>query len=61
MKPMPPAGAYVKWGGEEAIVVEHEDGHSRRKARRLVLYITRTGDLISLLPDTEVQVLPPPK
>ena len=57
---MPPSGTYVKWGAEEAIVVTHEDGHAGRKSRRLVLYITRTGDLISLLPDTEVEVLPPP-
>lgn len=60
MKPMPPAGTHVKWRGEEAIVVEHADGHSNRKTRRLVLYITRTGDLVSLLPDTEVEVLPTP-
>ncbi len=61
MKPMPPSGTYVRWQAEECIVVTHEDGHAGRKSRRLVLYVIRTGDLISLLPDTEVEVLPPPE
>lgn len=61
MRSMPPAGAYVKWNGEEAIVVTHEDGHSGRRESRLVLYLLRTGDLISLPPSTEVEVLPSPK
>jgi hypothetical protein len=60
MSAMPPSGTYVKWGEEEAIVVTHEDGHAGRKSPRLVLYITRTGDLISLPPTTEVKRIPPP-
>jgi len=53
-----PVGTCVRWNNEDAIVVAHEDGNLGSKEQRLVLYIVRSADIVSLPVITEVEVLP---
>lgn len=46
-----------RWGDEDAIVVSHEDGSMGKKEKRLVLYLVRTADVVSLLPNTQVEIV----
>lgn len=54
---LPPEGSVVRWGDEDAIVVSHEDGSMGKREKRLVLYLVRTADVVSLLPNTQVEIV----
>jgi hypothetical protein len=58
MTRFPSIGARVRWNEEEAIVVAHEDGSLGRKEPRLVLYIVRSADIVSLPASSDVEAAP---